>query len=74
VKFVSVRLPPTCKWRFRINCGHGQQKNPMSFVTPGFDCFPEKMGRASQAQRMGGLIVRRFIGESPIAFLPTHET
>jgi hypothetical protein len=35
---------------------------------------PKRVGQASQAERMRGLRIRRFIGESPIAFLPAYET
>ena len=65
--------PPTCTWFFRTNSGHAKQKPDVACDT-GFRLIPQRIGQASQAERMRGLRIRRFIGESPVAFVSAYET
>ena len=48
-------------------------KKPDVACDTGFRLIPKRVGQASQAERMRGLRIRRFIGEPPITHLRAYE-
>ena len=58
----------------RDQLGYRSIKKPDVACDTGFRLIPQEIGQASQAERMRGLRIRRFIGESPVAFLSAYET